>query len=197
MQNYEGPDCTAFDEPQPIADADGVELIYDKNQIMSNLLALALACDLTRVFSIQFSTAGSAVVFTDAGAVDGLHGICHTEALPQPTVHAATTLTMEYLADFLQILKNTPDGTGNLLDNSSILCTSELADGYTHSNFDFPIIVAGLGSGRLIGDVHYRSETEESATKAVLTALRGSGVPARSFGADEGYTEDGISESEV
>ena len=194
---YDGPDCEAFDEPETYSDIEGREQIEQKNQIMSRILALALACDLTRVFSIQFSTAGSGVVFSDAGAVDGLHGICHTEAMPQPTVHAATTLTMEYLSNFLQVLKDTPDGNGNILDNSSILCTSELADGYTHSNFDFPILVAGLGGGRLVGDIHYRSETEESATKAVLTALRGAGVPASSFGADEGYTEQTITDLEV
>ena len=195
--SYENDLCEAPNEPGGYPNINGEEQIDAKNQIMSQILAVALSCDLSRVFSVQFSTAGSGVIFSDAGAVDGLHGICHTEAMPQPTVHAATTLTMGYLADFLQILKDTPDGSGNLLDNSSILCTSELADGYTHNNYDFPIVIAGHGGGRLRGNVHYRSSSTESATKAVLTALRGAGVEASSFGADEGYTEEGISDIEA
>jgi hypothetical protein len=194
---YEAPTCETPSVPGTYPNIGGVEQINEKNQIMSRLLALALSCDLSRVFSIQFSTAGSGVIFTDAGAVDGLHGICHTEAMPQPTVHAATTKTMGYLSDFLGILKDTPDGAGNLLDNSSILCTSELADGYTHSNVNFPIVVAGLGSGRLRGNMHYASTSLENTSMAVLSALRGSGVEALSFGQDEGYTEEGISDIEA
>ena len=193
---YAENDCESNVEPFDYPDQNGQEQIEEKNRIMSEILALALACDLSRVFSVQFSTAGSAVVFSQAGAVDGLHGLCHTEALPQPTVHAATTMTMEHLAQFLQILKETPEGDGNLLTHSSILCTSELSDGYTHGNFDFPLILAGHGSGRLVGNVHHRSSAAESATDVVLTALRGAGVDADSFGSEEGYTTQSVSELE-
>lgn len=184
--------CEYGDAPDDVADVDGLEQIGEKNRVMGELLRLALACDLTRVFSIQFSTCGSAVVFWEAGAADGLHGVTHTEANPQETVHAATTLTMGYLAEFLQGLAETPEGDGVLLDNCSILCTSELTDGYTHSNADFPILVAGKGGGRLKGNVHYRSTSSENTSHAVLTALRGAGVEAASFGKDEGYVTTGV-----
>lgn len=189
--------CTFADPVYDVPDIDGLEQIDEKNRAMSHLLALALACDLTRVFTVQFSTCGSGVIFWEAGATDGLHSTTHTEAQPQPIVHAATTLTMGYLADFLQELADTPEGDGNLLEHSSILCTSELADGYLHSNADFPILVAGKGSGRLKGGEHYRSTTAENTSHAVLTALRGAGVNAESFGADEGYVTTGISAIEV
>lgn len=188
--------CEVGARPEAIADVDGLEQIQEKNLVMSELLALALSCDLSRVFSVQFSTAGSAVVFWEAGASDGLHSISHTEAPPQPTIHAATTLTMGYLRDFLVRLRDVEVGDGNLLDHCSILCTSELSDGYTHSNVDFPILIAGKGGGRLRGGVHYRSTSGENTSHAVLTALRGAGVEAESFGADEGYVTTGISEVE-
>jgi len=189
--------CTFVEPVTDIADVDGLEQIAEKNRVMSELLALALACDLTRAFSIQYSTCGSGVIFWEAGASDGLHGLCHTEGNPQPTVHAATTLTMADFAVFLQTLADTPEGDGNLLDSCSILGTTELADGYTHSNSDFPILVAGLGGGRLRGGVHYRSTNSENTSHAVLTALRGAGVDAASFGAEDGYVTSGISELEV
>ena len=155
---------------------------------MSDLLALALACDLTRVFSIQFSTCGSGVVMWQVGATNGLHGVCHEEALPQPTVAAATVFTMEQLAVFLRTLRDTPEGDGNLLDRCSILCTTELSDGRTHSNLEFPILIAGGGNGRLRGGVHYRDTDYENASTAVLTALHGAGVELESWGVDEGRT---------
>lgn len=189
--------CTFGEPVDDVPDVEGLEQITEKNLVMSQLLGLALACDLTRVFSVQFSTCGSGVIFWEAGATDGLHSTCHTEANPQPVVHAATTLTMGHLADFLQTLADIPDGEGNLLDNSSILCTTELTDGYLHSNADFPIIVAGKGGGRLRGGVHYRSGSSENTSHAVLTALRGAGVEAGSFGRDAGYVTTGVSELET
>lgn len=189
--------CTFLDPVSDVADVGGLEQIAEKNAVMSQLLTLALACDLTRVFSIQFSTCGSGVIFWEAGASEGLHSVCHTEANPQPVVHGATTLTMGYFADFLQGLADTPEGDGNLLDRCSILATTELTDGYTHANSNFPILIAGRGDGRLRGNVHYRSSTAENTSHAVLTALRGAGVDAASFGADAGYVTTGLSDLEA
>ncbi len=189
--------CGFVAEPSAVPDIDGQEQIAEKNVVMSELLVLALACDLTRVFSVQFSTCGSAVIVWQVGATDSLHLTCHTESLPQPTVHAATVFTMEQLAVFLGMLRDTPEGAGNLLERSSILCTSELADGWTHSNVDFPILVAGHGNGRLTGGVHYRSTSSENTSKAVLTALRGAGVDAPSWGVEAGYVTDSIRELEA
>ncbi|MCB9662959.1 MAG: DUF1552 domain-containing protein [Alphaproteobacteria bacterium] len=175
--------------PAPIPETAGKEPVAEKNEVMSELVALALACDQTRVASVQFSTCGSGVVFWQVGASDGMHVTCHTEADPQPLVHAATVFTMEQLAVFLQTLKDTPDGNGNLLDHSVVLCTSELSLGALHTNDEFPLLIAGRGNGRLKGGWHYRSYWKENASKAVLTALHGAGVTLPSWGVDEGYID--------
>jgi hypothetical protein len=186
--------CAPGAEPVDVPDVYGLEQIAEKNQVMSDLLALALACDLTRSFSVQFSTCGSGVIFWDVGATDSLHLLCHTEALPQPIVHAATVVTMEHLAVFLRALRDTPEGSGNLLERSSILCTTELTDGWDHGIQEFPILVAGLGNGRLKGGIHYRSTNARNTSDAVLTALHGAGVSLASWGVDAGYTASPITE---
>ncbi len=180
--------CIPGDNPGNVPDVGGLEQITQKNEVMTELLRLALSCDLTRAFSVQFSTAGSGVVVWQAGATDSLHYTCHTEGGNQPIVHAATTFTMAQLAQFLSALRDTPEGDGNLLDRCSILCTSELSDGQTHSNDEFPILIAGKGNGRLSGNVHYRSPNKRNASDAVLTALKGAGVPVASFGTNDGYS---------
>ena len=101
---------------------------------------------------------------------------------------------MEQLAVFLRTLRDTPEGDGNLLDRCSILCTTELSDGRTHSNLEFPILIAGGGNGRLRGGVHYRDTDYENASTAVLTALHGAGVELESWGVDEGRTTRVFSE---
>jgi hypothetical protein len=189
--------CDPADEPDVVPDLPQGEDITIKNQVMSELLTLALACDLTRSFSVQFSTAGSGVVVWQVGATDSLHYTCHTEASPQPIVEAATQFTMTQLAHLLERLRDTPEGAGNLLERCSILCTSELSDGLRHSNDEYPILIAGLGNGRLRGGVHYRSTTLENTSHAVLTALRGAGVVAPSWGVDEGYVTSHFSELEA
>jgi hypothetical protein len=185
--------CGLVEAPERLVDS-GLEPIEEKNAAMSELLALALACDLTRAFSVQFSTCGSGVVMWQVGAANGLHLTTHEEAAPQPIVQAATRFTMEQLAHFLGVLKGTPEGDGNLLDRCSILCTTELTDGRVHSNYEFPILVCGKGDGRLRGGVHARSGSAENTSTAVLTALRGAGIDLPAWGVDEGRSSSVFSE---
>ena len=186
--------CGTVSDPGDFPD-DGMgrERIEEQNRAMSDLCALALACDLTRAFSMFFSTAGSGVIVWPVGASNGLHQINHDEGPPFPTVHAATVFTMERLAYFLGRLRDTPEGAGNVLDNCSILCTSELSEGWTHSNREFPILIAGRGGGRLRGNYHHRTSLANTS-HATLTALRGAGVDLPSFGYDAGRVTDHFSE---
>lgn len=182
------------DAPTAVADVDGREQIAEKGAIMADLLALALACDLTRAFSVQWSTCASSLVVWQVGATEGLHQTCHTEPPPQPIVDAATVFTMEQLAVFLQRLRDTPEGDGNLLDRCAIMATSELADGYVHSVDDYPFLLCGKGNGRVRTGVHYRSETLQNTSTMVLTALHGAGVTLPSWGVDEGMVTDVVSD---
>jgi len=178
--------CTLPSEPvDPGDDPMGRERIAEQNALMSQLCALALSCDLTRAFSMFFSTAGSGVIMWPVGASNGLHQINHDEGPPFPTVHAAVIFTMQQLAQFLTVLRDTPDGTGNLLDTCSIMVTSELTEGWRHTNTDFPCLIAGKGNGRLRGGVHHRA-VGANTSQCGLTALRGAGVDVPSFGAAEG-----------
>lgn len=190
--------CATPDRPAAsYPDLEGQEQIAERNAVMSELIAMALACDLTRVFSVLFSTCGAGTVFWMAGARNGLHQITHDERAagpePQPTVHAATIFTMEQLAYFLERLRGIEEGAGNLLDRTAILCTSELSEGYTHTNDEFPILLAGRG-GRLRPGAHYRSPNRENTSKVLLTLLRALGDPRPTFGVGAGQTSEVISE---
>lgn len=188
--------CAAPPPARDVPDVDGKEQIEQKNQLMSDLLAVALACDLTRVFSLMFSTCGSGVIVWQAGATNGLHYTCHTEAVPQPVVHKATVFTMQQLAYFLQRLRDTPEAGGNLLDSCAILCTTEHSEGNTHAIDEFPMLLAGRAGGKLKGGIHYRSPSKENTSKALLTVLRAAGCPLSEFGYNLGRVDSTITDIE-
>ena len=161
---------------------------------MSDLLAMALACDQSRVFSFHFTPPLNNELFTDAS--DGHHNLTHNETGDQPEVHDITLQVMDELAYFLEALRAVPEGEGNLLENSIVLACSETSEGRTHSLDEMPIIIAG-GAGRIQMGQHYRSYTQESASKVMLSLIRAMDVPAASFGADEAEATDGLSDIEI
>lgn len=189
-------DCAPPADPGEFPDIESNEQIVEKNQAMSDLMTLALACGLTRSFSIMYSTCGSGAVFWMSGAADGHHYLNHTEPAPWTVGSAIARFNMEQLGYFLTRLRDTPEGAGNLLEHSSILACTEHSEGWTHSQDDMPMLVCGKGGGRLRGNVHYRG-AGDNTSRTLLTALRGAGLPLSEFGHEAGYTNEPLSELEV
>lgn len=188
--------CQEPTNPGDLSDLDGKEQMAEKNKAMSDLMALALTCNMTRAFSIMFSTAGSGVIMWPAGSAEGQHYMNHTEAAPYDKQHNSVRFTMEQLAYFLDRLKTTTEGDSNLLARSSLLVVTEHAEGWTHSQSDMPMLVCGGGNGKLKGNVHHR-EPGGNVSKALLTALRGGGLPLDAFGYEAGHVTSGISALET
>ena len=76
------------------------------------------------------------------------------------------------------------------------LLAGEHAEGWSHVQDDLPMLICGKGGGRLRGNIHYRQEGG-SASRALLTALRGGGLPITEFGHEEGSSDEPITELET
>ena len=187
-------ECAAPAEPMDLPDVNGIEPIEMKSRLMADMLGVALACDLTRVFTITFCAAGSRTPIPEGGMPDSWHATAHEEQPPWTQLTGATTFTMARLGDWMDMLHELPDGDGTMLDHTSMLATSDLSKGSPHLHTEYPLIIAGGGSGRLTPGIHHRSTTMENAVKGTLTALRGAGVEVASFGTDVGYVEESVSE---
>ena len=140
-------------------DLNGVEPYEAVNTVMSDLLALAFACDLTRVASYQFSGSVGGQCFKDLSPNvprDNEHALTH-DATAQSMVQDGIRFTMRNFAYTLNALKSAIEGPGNVLDNSCVLCTSDVAQGIDHSIDDYPVLVAGKAGGALKGGVHVRT----------------------------------------
>lgn len=183
------PVCTKPGDPtQTNKDTNGDEPLEAVSKAMADIIAIAFACDLTRVVSLQQSGSVGGTVYWMTGATSEEHGLTH-DAAQQELVHKSVVFNMECFAYLLEKLKGTQEASGNLLDNSVVYLGSDAAEGITHSCFDQPIIVAGRGGGDLVyPGVHYRSPSKENTTDILLSVLKTVDPTATEVGADQGYS---------
>lgn len=153
------PEMGTTDENQNV---DGQERLVEVHNAMADLLVLAYACDLTRSASMMFTGSVGFTVFSDVPGVSaGHHDMTHDDSeAVQDLVHDTTVYTMARFNDLLVKLKNTPEGAGNLLDRSLIFATSDCAEGKSHQNKDYPVVLAGRAGGTMrYPGTHWRGNT--------------------------------------
>ena len=171
-------------------DVDGRPPLAEISRAMADILALALACDQTRVFSDWFSTPVDNLLYPNA--TSGHHQLTHDEPDPQPQVEAILLYIMTELAYFLGALQAVKEGDGTLLDNCAVLCTTDVSLGRSHSIEEYPIVIAGGGGGSLVQGVHYRSPSSENTSKVLLSLARVMGLSLDGYGKDEGHVTDSL-----
>lgn len=183
--------CGTQERPAAVGDSRNQENVKLRNELMSDLLAVTLACDLTRIFSVHFSGSFGYTNYwqADPTIATGHHDLTHNEGGDQPLVQKCTVFIMEQLNYLLLKLKDTQDADGlSILDNVAILASSDVSDGKTHSIKNYPIVVAGGGSGYLKNPgVHYKSAAENTSN-VLLTVMRAAGSQAASVGAEKGLS---------
>jgi hypothetical protein len=157
------------------------------------VLALALACDVTRVFSIQFSGSAADPVFHPIDIAAGNHALSHEGDAAQDELDRSTTWTMQQLGVLLGKLESAVEGDSNLLQQSAILVTSDTSDGAAHSVNDHPILIAGSAGGYFKKPgVHHQQEGGNS-TEVLLSLVRSMGIEATEFGGGDGYVTQSCS----
>lgn len=161
------------------------------NTAMTELTALALACERTRVATYIFTLPAAHVYYRHLAAdmnADFHDTICHTDAgdaSSQPRVDTGVRYTMRCLNEFLQTLANTPHGASNLLDETLVYVTSDTAWGKVHDPNEWPVLLAGKAGGRLRGNEHHNFHDEDLG-RVLLTIAQGMGASVSEFGVDNG-----------
>jgi hypothetical protein len=113
-----------------------------------DMLVMALACDMTRVASIQWSTAVSDVQHTWVPLIlgEGHHSLSHYDDANEDAKSDLLTINQWYTEQFaylLGLMDAIPEGDGTLLDNSVVVWVNELGKGNSHTRDDIPFILAG------------------------------------------------------
>jgi hypothetical protein len=189
--------CTAPTKPGALGTNPDGEPFVERTLAMSQVLALALACDLTRVFSIHFSGSASNPVFHPLGISQGNHDISHEGTGGQDDIDKSTIWTMEQFGVFLGALQAATEGDSNLLKQSSIMATSDTSDGSAHSVNDYPILIAGSGGGFFKSPgVHHRGKGE-STSMVLLSLARMMGLELMEFGGGESHVTESLTAIEA
>jgi hypothetical protein len=173
-------------DPRELPDAPvGVPDSFEEHvTLMCDLQALALASDITRIFSFKWSRDVSNRVFKPSGSNAAFHTASHhldrddrvTEFQKINTYHVSL------LPHLLERLKSTPDQGGTLLDNTLVIYGSSMGNSNVHNHKRCPLILLGHGGGLLKGNMHVRAADGTPMANAMLAILQGLGVGIDTFG---------------
>ncbi|MDX2053996.1 MAG: DUF1552 domain-containing protein [Polyangiaceae bacterium] len=111
-----------------------------------DLVRLAFACDATRIVTFLWDTSTSSMTF-DGLLPGGRHDVQHGLIGNTTVLAASEKYLMQKTADWVQTLKDTPEGAGNLLDSSLVVVCSE--HGEAHDDRQQPFLLLGTAGGRL------------------------------------------------
>jgi hypothetical protein len=165
----------------PYSYEDHVKMMYD-------LIVLAYRANVTRVSTFMVAREISNRTYPQVGVSDGHHAISHhsNQAAKMDKNVKIQTYHVSLFAQFLEKLRNTPDGAGSLLDNSVIVYGSNMSNSNAHNHFPLPTLVVGGASGRMKGGRHLKYPDHTPMTNLLLTVLDKVGVPMESLGDSTG-----------
>ena len=139
----------------------GVPDSFDEHvKLMFDLQVLAFASDITRVFSFKMGRDGSSARLSRERRHDSAfhpashHGDREDRILDFAKINKYHVSMLPY---FLDKLKNTPDGDGNLLDNTMVIYGSPMGNSNVHNHKRCPLFVAGHAGGALKGNLHIKA----------------------------------------
>ena len=164
------------------------EAFEEYAKLMMDLQVMAFQTDMTRVMTFMLGRAGSNRSYRSIGVSDGHHSITHHQGDPVKIDNVAKidAHLVKTFAYFLEKLKATPDGDGNLLDHSMIVYGSSLSDANAHTHHDLPICLVGGGVGQIKGGRHIRYPKDTPLNNLYLNLLDRAGVPIDNLGDSTG-----------
>ena len=167
----------------------GVPAAYaDHARLMFDLQLLAYQGDVSRIITFQLARETSNRSYPEIGVSDPHHPLSHHGDNPKKIARMAkiNAFHVSLFAEYVQKLKNTPEGNGSLLDNVSILYGSGIGNPNVHDHVKLPIIVAGGSAVGFKGNRHIRYEQPTPLANLHLTLLDRAGVQVDSFGDSTG-----------
>jgi len=157
-------------------------------KLMFDLQVVALAAEITRVAAFKMSRDTSNRVFPESGVRTPFHTLSHHNEKPEMIEEFArlNRYHVSLVPYFLEKLRSTPDGDGNLLDHSLVLYGSPMGNSNMHNHRRLPLFLAGHAGGQLKGNLHCVTPEATPHANTLLTILHKLGVEAESIGDSTG-----------
>ncbi|MGY8767517.1 MAG: DUF1552 domain-containing protein [Pirellulales bacterium] len=138
------PDSLQMPEPEVI----DASMLLVNEDLMWDLMALAIKNDSTRVISMTIPITDQTLMLNGQQMKASYHNISHHGKKPDKIKQLLSIEGhhMQGAARFLKSLKDTPEGDGtNLLDSTITMVGSAMADAAAHRRTNFPLMIAGGG----------------------------------------------------
>jgi len=155
--------------------ADSMPWLVDRQL---ELMAASLRCDLTRVCSLQIRVGeNDGYPYRFLGVNDEHHLTSHqTAASYQAMLTKIYTWYAERFAYLLELLDETPEGDGTMLDNTLVLWGTEVGTGYNHDFKNVPFVVAGGGAHGVRTGQYLKAAAGTYHNRLLVSAMRYMGL---------------------
>ena len=188
IQRVEAQNNSGAERELPGAPAGVPDSFSEHVKLMFDLQALAFASDTTRVFSFKLGRDASSRAYPESGTKTGFHPASHhgereDRILDFKKINDYHVSMVPY---FLEKLRNTPDGDGNLLDNTLIIFGSPMGNSNVHNHKRCPLFLAGHAGGHLKGGLHVKAPDGTPMANVFLTLLHDLDVDLQAFGDSTG-----------
>jgi hypothetical protein len=171
----------------------GVPFDFEEHvRLMYDLMALAYQANVSRVITFMVSREVSNRTYTQVGVTDGHHSVSHHQNRAEKMEKNVRiqTFNVGMFAEFLEKMRNTPDGDGSLLDNSVLLYGSNMSNSNAHDHFPLPNLVVGGAAGRMKGGRHLKYPDHTPMTNLLVSMLDKAGVRQERLGDSTGPLAD-------
>jgi hypothetical protein len=127
-------------------------------------------------------------VYPESGVKTAFHSCSHHGESPARIVEFAklNQYHVSKVAYFIDKLKNTPDGDGNLLDHSLVLYGSPMGDSNVHNHKRVPLFLAGRANGQVKGNQHVITKDGTPMANVLLAVMHKLGVEVNKIGDSTG-----------
>jgi hypothetical protein len=167
----------------------GIPTDYQEHiKIMGDLMVLAFQTDTTRVSTFMFANEGSNRSYKMVGVTDGHHEMSHHQRTPEKleALKKINNFHVTQLAYILNKMDSIKEGDRTLLDNSMVVYGAGICDGDRHNHDDLPLLLAGLGGGKIKSGRHLKFGSSTPMTNLFLSMADKMNIPVESIGDSTG-----------
>ena len=149
----------------------GIPDDFDQHMTLTyDLMHLAWQGDMTRVFSFMTGHEATGRSYAHIGVNEPHHNVTHHKNTEESIERYSriTTYQMQKFADFVEKLRSTPEGDGNMLDSTLLYFGAGMSNGLEHDRHNVPALLVGKAGGRLEGNRHIQAEKDEPTSNLLL-----------------------------
>jgi hypothetical protein len=169
----------------PACDANGIDAslnvtdinatFVQRNQLINNIVCLALQCGLTQVATVMYGPSVSASLdFRSSLGLGYAHHTCAHHGNDANKIARLKSITRLYIGLYVHLLSQMR--TMGILNNSLVFIGSDMSDGNIHNTRNLPVLLAGAGSDLKFGQ-EIVPTTALPLTSLHLAVLKTLGVP--------------------